>query len=74
MPKPTSTVHCSGETVTKLRTQLGMTQDKLAAMSNVDIRTVQRAEKGERIQLETVASLAAALKVTVPELSVKARI
>jgi transcriptional regulator with XRE-family HTH domain len=74
MPKPTSTVQCSGETVTRLRTQLGMTQEKLAAMSNVDIRTVQRAEKGQRMQIETVASLASALKVTVPELSVKARI
>ena len=47
-----------------------MTQEKLAAMSDVNIRTVQRAEKGEYLQLETVASLAAALKVTVSALSV----
>jgi transcriptional regulator with XRE-family HTH domain len=50
-----------------------MTQEKLAAMSKVDIRTVQRAEKGKRLQIETVASLASALNVTVPDLSVKAR-
>jgi transcriptional regulator with XRE-family HTH domain len=70
MPKPSSTVHCSGETVSKLRMQQCMTQEILAAKSNVNIRTVQRAEKGGYLQLETVASLAAALNVTVPELSV----
>lgn len=70
MPKPSSKVHCSGASVMRLRMQQGMTQEKLAAMSNVNIRTVQRAEKSEFLQLETVASLAAALKVTVPELTV----
>jgi transcriptional regulator with XRE-family HTH domain len=69
MAKPSSKVHCSGTSVTRLRMQQGMTQEKLAAMSNVNIRTVQRAEKSEFLQLETVASLAAALKVTVPELT-----
>jgi transcriptional regulator with XRE-family HTH domain len=63
-------IHCYGEIVTRLRTQQGMTQEKLAAMSRVNIRTIQRAERGEYLQLETVASIAAALKVTVPELSV----
>lgn len=63
-------IHCHGETVTRLRTQQGMTQDKLAAMSNVSIRTIQRAERGEHLQLETVASIAAALKVTLAALSV----
>lgn len=53
----------------QLRTQQGMTQEKLAAMSNLNIRTVQRAEKSEPINLETVASLAAALKVTVLDLT-----
>jgi transcriptional regulator with XRE-family HTH domain len=70
MSKPSSRVHCSGVSVTRLRVQQGMTQEKLAAMSNVNIRTIQRAEKSEFLHLETVASLAAALKVTVPELTV----
>ncbi|MGE0652479.1 MAG: helix-turn-helix domain-containing protein [Alphaproteobacteria bacterium] len=62
-------IHCHGEAVTALRTQQGMTQEKLAAMSKVNIRTIQRAEKGEQLQLETVASIAAALRVTVPTLT-----
>ena len=41
-------------------------------MSNVNIRTIQRAEKSEYLQLETVASLAAALKVTVTDLAMNA--
>lgn len=56
--------------MTALRVREGMTQEKLAAMSGVNIRTIQRAEKGGSVQLDTVASLAAALKVTVAELSV----
>lgn len=63
-------IHCHGETITKLRTQQGWTQDKLAVMSNVNIRTIQRAERGDHLQLENVASIAAALKVTVPALTV----
>src|SRR5258708_79041 len=70
MPKPSSKVHCSGASVMRLRVQQGRTQEKLAERSNVNIRTVKRAEKGEYLQLETVASLAAALKVTVPDLTV----
>jgi transcriptional regulator with XRE-family HTH domain len=45
-----------------------MTQEKLAAMSKVNHRTVQRAERGEFLQLDTLASLAAALGVIVGEL------
>lgn len=46
-----------------------MTQEKLAAMSKVNRRTVQRAERCESLQLDTLASLAATLSVTVGELS-----
>lgn len=63
-------IPCQGETIIKLRTQQGWTQDKLAIMSNGNIRTIQRAERGEHLQLENVASIAAALKVTVPALTV----
>lgn len=65
-------IHCDGEAVIKLRMHQGMTQDKLAAMSNVNIRTIQRAEKGEHLQLENIASIAAALKVTVSALTMSA--
>jgi hypothetical protein len=46
-----------------------MTQEKLAAMSKVNNRTVQRAEGGELLQLDTLASLATTLGVTVGELT-----
>jgi transcriptional regulator with XRE-family HTH domain len=46
-----------------------MTQEKLAAMSKVSSRTVQRAEESEFLQLDTLASLAAALGATVAEIT-----
>jgi transcriptional regulator with XRE-family HTH domain len=46
-----------------------MTQEKLAAMSKVNHRTVQRAERSASLQLDTLASLAATLGVTVGELT-----
>jgi transcriptional regulator with XRE-family HTH domain len=46
-----------------------MTQEKLASMSKVNHRTVQRAERSESLQLDTLASLAATLGVTVGELT-----
>ena len=49
-----------------------MTQEKLAIMSKVDRRTVQRAEQGTRLQMETLASLAAALNVPVAQIVVAA--
>jgi transcriptional regulator with XRE-family HTH domain len=46
-----------------------MTQEKLAAMCKVNHRTVQRSERSESLQLDTLASLAATLGVTVGELT-----
>ena len=48
--------------------QLGMTQDKLAAMSNTNVRTIQRAEGSASVQMETVGSIAAALQLTVADI------
>jgi transcriptional regulator with XRE-family HTH domain len=62
-------IRCNGARVRQLRVEQSMTQEKLAAMSTVNHRTVQRAERGESLQLETLASLAAALGVTVGELT-----
>ena len=61
-------VICNGEKIRRLRAEAGMTQEKLAIMSNVNSRTVQRAEKNAALQLETLASFAATLKVTVNDL------
>jgi hypothetical protein len=48
-----------------------VTQEKLAAMSNVSTRTIQRAEKGEHVQRETATNIAAALKARMAELVVE---
>ena len=57
-----------GEKIRELRELAGMTQEKLAIMSRVDRRTVQRAEQSTRLQMETLASLAAALNVPVAQI------
>ena len=59
---------CDGDKVTSLRKTRMMTQEKLAAMANVDRRTVQRIEAGEPVALETLHQVAAPLGVTAFEL------
>lgn len=56
------------ESLIKLREAKGMTQENLAHKSNVSIRTVQRAEAGSPIDIETLAQLAATLGVPQEEL------
>lgn len=53
-----------GEKLRKLRTSKGMSQEKLALLANVNRRTVQRAEKGEPVALETAAFIAEAVGAT----------
>lgn len=66
-----NSVHCDPQKIIPLRANLAMTQEKLAQMSKVHPRTVQRAEAGHPINLETLADLAAALGV--PAESILAR-
>ncbi|CAN7249164.1 helix-turn-helix domain-containing protein [Bosea sp. LjRoot90] len=58
----------NGQRLRELRKQLSITQDKLAIMSGVNIRTIQRAERGVVLQLDTLAGIAAALRVTVGDI------
>lgn len=58
------------ETLIKLREAKGLTQEQVAAMSKLDVRTVQRAEAGTAIGLETLAQIAATLGVPNDELLV----
>jgi transcriptional regulator with XRE-family HTH domain len=51
-----------------LRESMGMTQEKLAILSSVSERTVQRAEAGAKMSLETLNDFAAALEVPLSEL------
>lgn len=59
---------CDGAKVTSLRKAQMLTQEKLAAMANIDRRTVQRIEAGEPVALETLHQVAAPLGVTAFEL------
>ncbi len=52
-----------GEKLRKIRNSKGMSQEKLALMANVNKRTIQRAENGAAIALETVAFIADAVGV-----------
>lgn len=56
----------------QLRESMGMTQEKLAILSNVSERTVQRAEAGATMRLDTLSDFAAALEVPLSELATDA--
>lgn len=51
-----------------IRESMGMTQEKLAILSNVSERTVQRAEAGATMRLDTLADFAAVLEVPLSDL------
>ena len=53
--------------IRKLRLQRGWTQEQLAELAGVSVRSIQRAERGRQASLETLKSLAAVFEV---ELSV----
>lgn len=56
-------MQCDPAKIRSLRLERAMTQDQLARQSNIERRTVQRAEAGEAVSLETLAYLAATLGV-----------
>jgi len=53
-----------GEKIRNLRAAKGMSQEKLAILANVNKRTIQRAEKGDPVGLETAAFIAEAVGVS----------
>jgi len=50
--------------IRKLRLQHGWSQEELAAMTGLSVRTIQRVEKGQKMSLETKRALAAVFEVT----------
>lgn len=54
--------------VRKLRLQKGWSQEQLAELSGLSIRTVQRIERGQSPSLESLKSLAAVFETTIAEL------
>jgi transcriptional regulator with XRE-family HTH domain len=54
--------------VRKLRLQKGWSQDQLAQLSGLSLRTIQRIERGQKAGLESLKSLAAVFEVQVIDL------
>jgi len=54
--------------IKKLRLDRGWSQEDLAEISGVSVRTIQRIEQGGRASLETLKCLAAVFETPVPEL------
>ena len=52
-----------GEKLRNLRIQKGISQEKLGVLTNLNKRTIQRAERGDAVALETLAFIADALEV-----------
>lgn len=57
--------------VRKLRLQRGWSQDQLAQLSGLSIRTIQRIERGQTPGLDSLKSLAAVFDVHVTELQME---
>jgi transcriptional regulator with XRE-family HTH domain len=51
-----------------LRLKKHWSQEELAQMSNLNVRTIQRVEKGESVGVETLKSLAAVFEISTDEL------
>lgn len=58
-----------GDRVKTLRKEPAMTQEDLAGRSGLALATIQRAERGERLSADTIASLAAAFDVHATDLT-----
>ena len=55
--------------VRKLRLEKGWSQEQLAGISGLSVRTVQRIERGQKPSLETLKSLAAAFEIEITDLT-----
>lgn len=57
--------------VQKLRLQRGWSQEQLATVSGLSVRTIQRIERGQSASLETLATLASVFEIDVSKLTVE---
>ena len=55
----------AGMIVRKLRLQRGWSQEQLAELSGLSVRTIQRIERGQKASLETARSLASVFEVDI---------
>jgi transcriptional regulator with XRE-family HTH domain len=52
----------------QLRLSRNLSQDQLAQMSGLNVRTIQRIESGHKASVESLKCIAAALEVDIPTL------
>lgn len=57
--------------IRKLRLQRGWSQEHLATLSGLSIRTIQRIERGQKPGLESLKSLAAVFEININELQME---
>ena len=57
--------------IRKLRLQRGWSQDQLAQLSGLSIRTIQRIERGQKPSLESLKSFAAVFEINLTALQVE---
>lgn len=55
--------------IQKLRLQRGWSQEQLAEISGLSVRTVQRIERGQAASLETMKALAAVFEIDIAQLT-----
>ncbi|MCG8637502.1 MAG: 2TM domain-containing protein [Desulfobacterales bacterium] len=58
--------------VRKLRLERGWSQEQLAELCNLSVRTIQRIERGQKPSLETLNALAAVFEIDVSGLTMEA--
>jgi transcriptional regulator with XRE-family HTH domain len=66
---PEKTPMTIADRIKQLRRDHGLTQEDLAAKSGLSVATIQRAERGELPSADTIASIAAAFKLSPTELT-----
>lgn len=54
----------NGENVQATRLKLGLTQEQLAKLADVDVKTIRKAEQGKRLDLGTLTRVAYGLKTS----------
>ncbi|NGZ11640.1 MAG: XRE family transcriptional regulator [Nitrospira sp. LK70] len=58
-----------GKNIRQHREERHWTQEELAIVAGIDVRTIQRAESGQKLALETLKALANAFEITIDQLS-----
>ncbi|WHZ24754.1 MAG: hypothetical protein OJF47_003866 [Nitrospira sp.] len=58
-----------GKNIRQHREERHWTQEEFASVAGVDVRTIQRAESGQKLALETLKAIANAFDTTIEELS-----